>query len=105
MKRRTELSREKQGEIAPLGQMLLPMVAGMASTRQELTQFVYARGLEALQEVFEMDAEHVAGAKGRHNGARGAYHWGATPAELPFGGRRIAVRRPRVRTTSGSRRA
>lgn len=58
-------------------------------------------GLEALNEVFEADAEAIAGEKGKHRGDRTHNWWGTTETELPFGGRRIQVDRPRVRSKSG----
>ena len=55
----------------------------------------------ALQEVFAAEAEDLAGPKGQHEAARTHHHWGTTATELSFGGRRIQVARPRVRSTEG----
>jgi transposase-like protein len=81
--------------------MLLPMVAGIAVTKQELTQWVYEQGLAALQVLLGADAEELAGPKGKHREERTHYRWGTTDGELSFGGRRIQVTRPRVRLKSG----
>jgi transposase-like protein len=86
---------------APLAQVLLPMVAGMVTTRQDLMTWVHQRGLDALDELFRADAEALAGPKGKHRDKRTHHHWGTTRSELPFGGQRIVVERPRVRTTRG----
>jgi transposase-like protein len=84
-------------------QLLMPMVAGMAATKQDLMGWVNEVGLEALQAVFEADATAIAGPKGKHRAQERTHHWwGTTRAELPFGGRRIQVRRPRVRSKSGA---
>jgi transposase-like protein len=84
-------------------QLLMPMVAGMAATKQDLMCWVNEVGLEALQAVFEADATAIAGPKGKHRAQERTHHWwGTTRAELPFGGRRIQVRRPRVRSKSGA---
>lgn len=82
-------------------QVLLPMVTGLVATKQALQSWVYDAGLTALEEVFRADAERVAGKKGEHRPDRTRHHWGSTKTELPFGGRRITVSRPRVRTKAG----
>ena len=43
----------------------------------------------------------MAGLKGKHEKERTHNHWGSTNGELSFGGRRIQVSRPRVRSKSG----
>jgi transposase-like protein len=87
--------------LGKLRQLLMPMVAGMAAAKQDLMAWVQEVGLEALQEVFEADVTAIAGAKGKHRKDRTHHRWGTTNTELPYGGRRIGVRRPRVRTKSG----
>lgn len=107
MSRRAEKQRETQAPsatplpAAALVQVLLPMVTGLVATRQDLMTWVQQRGLDALDEVFGADAEALAGPKGKHRDERTHHHWGTTRTELPFGGQRIVVERPRVRTTSG----
>jgi putative transposase len=83
-------------------QLLLGMVAGMAAAKQDLLEWVQEVGVAALQEVFEADATAIAGPKGKHRADRTHHRWGTTEAELPFGGRRIQVQRPRVRGKGGS---
>jgi transposase-like protein len=82
-------------------QLLLPMVSGMAAAKQDLMEWVQEVGLVALEEVFESDVEALTGPKGKHRASRTHHRWGSTATELPFGGRRISVRRPRVRSKSG----
>ena len=60
MKIRTRKRVEKQAP-APAGlgelrQLLMPMVAGMAATKQDLMSWVQDVGLEALKKMFEADA-------------------------------------------------
>jgi len=105
MKIRTRKRVQKQ-ELEPtalgrLRQLLMPMVAGMAATKNDLMSWVQDVGLEALKEVFEADATVLAGPKGRHSEDRLNHRWGITNTELPFGGRRIGLERPRVRSKSG----
>ncbi len=82
-------------------QLLLGMVAGMTATKHDLMEWVHEVGLAALREIFEADATAITGPKGKHLADRTHHRWGTTDTELPFGGRRIQVQRPRVRTKSG----
>jgi putative transposase len=49
------------------------------------------------------DVDRMVGAKGRHNPDRTAVRHGTEPGQVTLGGRRVRVRRPRVRTADGSR--
>lgn len=105
MKIRARKRDQKQGHGLPalgkLRQLLMPMVAGMAAAKQDLMAWVQEIGLEALREVFEGDATAIAGPKGKHSQSRTNHRWGTTDTELPFGGRRIGLKRPRIRSKSG----
>ena len=90
-----------EGVVGRVGQILLPMIAGIAATKADLTEWVYEQGLTALHELLRKDAEEIVGAKGKHEKERTHNHWGSTDGELSFGGRRIQVSRPRVRAKSG----
>jgi len=107
MTKRTErgLRRQAENGAGPeLAHLVEPMLAGMTTTRQHLLAWVHAQGLAALDELFREEAIALAGPKGRHQAPRTHHHWGTTATELTFGGRRVQVRRPRVRgTTAGKR--
>jgi transposase-like protein len=81
--------------------MLAPLVEGMTTSRRHLLEWVQAAGLVALQAVFRDEAAALAGPKGKHLPARTHHHWGTTARELTFGGRRLSVPCPRVRSTEG----
>jgi transposase-like protein len=104
MRKRAKKSKRMQGGSShrtQAAQMLLPMVAGMVATRQELEAWVHQQGLKALDELFRVEAEQIAGPKGKHSENRSHNHWGQAEVELPFGGRRVTVMRPRVRSKPG----
>lgn len=105
MRSRAEKREQKQAPVltalGKLRQLLMPMVAGMAAAKQDLMEWVQEVGLEALKEVFESDATAIAGPKGKHSQERINHRWGTTDTELPFGGRRIGLKRPRVRSKLG----
>src|SRR6266481_7308008 len=102
MTKRTERAQRTQAKngAAP-AHLVEPMLAGTTTTREHLLAWVHAQGLAALDELFREEAVAVAGPKGQHQAARTHHHWGTTATELTFGGRRIQVARPRVRSTEG----
>ena len=97
----TERTQAENGAGPELGHLVEPMLAGMTITRQHLLAWVHAHGLAALDELFHEEAVALAGPKGRHQAPRTHHHWGTTATALTFGGRRLHVRRPRVRQTTG----
>jgi transposase-like protein len=105
MRKTAERQQGKQAQSAAptwaLAQVLLPMVTGMVTTHQDLMSWVHDRGLDALDELFRADAEALTGPKGKHRAGRTHHHWGTTRSELPFGGQRIILERPRVRSVDG----
>src|SRR5713101_5356084 len=104
MTKRTERGQRRQAENGAgpvLAHLVEPMLAGMTTTRQHLLAWVHAHGLAALDELFREEAVALAGPKGRHQRPRTHHHWGTAATELTFGGRRVQVRRPRVRPTIG----
>jgi len=106
-KRAERAGREQQvrprvhADVAQLRQLLFPMVAGIAATRTELMAWVHTVGLSALEELLCDDAAKIAGPKGVHSSDRTHHHWGTAPTELALGGRRVTVKRPRVRSRTG----
>ena len=51
--------------VGQVGQILLPMIAGIAATKADLTEWVYEQGLTALHLLLREDAEEIAGAQGQ----------------------------------------
>ena len=104
MKRRTEKAAGNQvglSLVEQIGQRVLPLVAGIAATRQGLLEWVHDFGLRALDELMRDDAARIVGEKGKHRTDRTHHYWGTTKSELTFGGRRISVDKPRVRSKDG----
>ena len=73
----------------------LPMIAGIAATKADLTEWVTDSSAPTPERGRRGDRRAQGQARGTHN------HWGSTNGELSFGGRRIQVSRPRVRSKSG----
>jgi putative transposase len=57
-----------------------------------------AIGLDVMSELIDAEVTDIAGPKGRHDRARTAYRHGSEDGKVTLGGRRVPVRRPRVRT-------
>src|SRR3989475_6981498 len=98
---RDQQTQEEKGRGVELGALVGPMLTGMATTRHDLLAWVHAHGLAALDELFSAEAVALAGPTGRHQPPPSYHHWGTAAPELTFGGRRVQVRRPRVRQTIG----
>jgi hypothetical protein len=58
-----------------------------------------AVGLEVMGELLDVEVAGLAGPKGKHDPARVALRHGSEQGTVTLGGRRLGVRRPRVRTT------
>ena len=95
-------TQEGNGPTGTLAAALTPLISGMAATRTHLLDWVQGLGVSALEAVFAAEAEVLAGPKGKHQAERTHHHWGRTATELTFGGRRIQLDRPRVRSCEGA---
>jgi len=76
-------------------------LAGAA--REGLLALAVGTGLQVLQAMLAEDVARLVGAKGRHNPDRTAVRHGSEPGQVTLGGRRVGIRRPRVRTADGAR--
>ena len=77
-----------------LGQLLGAAKEGLLALSVEV-------GLGVLQELLEHEVEEIVGPKGRWNRERTAVRHGHEDGEVTLGGRRVGVKRPRVRTVDG----
>jgi len=97
-----EKIRKKGPKNQEAAQMLLPLLGVLATVKGALLDLVIGSGLGVLQALLEQEREQLCGARYRHTPDRKASRAGyAQEAELVLGGRRVAVKRPRVRSTDG----
>ena len=68
--------------------------------REGLLAASVAIGLEVMGELVEAEVSELAGPKGKHDPGRSAYRHGSEAGRVTLGGRRVPVRRPRVRTVA-----
>ena len=87
----------------PLPATVALTVANLADELQEgLLALAVGAGLQVLEAVLEHNVTGLAGEKGRHDPDRTAYRHGHEDGSVTLGGRRVPVRRPRVRAADGS---
>lgn len=96
-----EKTRKKKAESQGLPQMLLPILGLMATVKGSLLDLVVASGLKLIEVMLEQERETLCGARYLHDAARAASRAGFAPGELVLGGRRVSMKRPRVRGTDG----
>ena len=78
-------------------------LAELAGEVQEgLLALAVGTGLQVMAAMMEADVTAACGPKGRHDADRSATRHGHGPGSVSLGGRRVPVRRPRMRATNGS---
>ena len=90
---------QDEGVLPERVQEALGQLVGAA--RQGLLALSVEVGLGVLRELLEQEVDEVVGAKGKWNPDRSAVRHGHEDGEVTLGGRRVQVKRPRVRTADG----
>src|SRR5487761_2561250 len=70
--------------------------------REGLLALAVGAGLQVMDAILEESVTALCGPKGRHDPDRVAVRHGHEDGSVSLGGRRVPVRRPRVRATDGS---
>jgi hypothetical protein len=102
------LSKDTHHSYTDRGQLQLPQqvtvaVAELAgAAREGLLALAVGTGLQVLEALLAEDVARLVGPKGRHNPDRAAVRRGSEPGQVTLGGRRVRLRRPRVRTADGT---
>jgi putative transposase len=79
----------------------LPLVDLLVDTRTELLELALRSGLRVFTAMLEEDRTAICGERYAHEPDRPASRAGTTPSEVVLGGRKVALQRPRVRTSAG----
>jgi transposase-like protein len=93
MDKSAKRKKEEQGEDG----LVTMRVPGAAALQAGLHALVVTAGLEMLASMLERDREELCGPRYEHNAQEPATRAGHVRGELALGGRRVAIRRPRVR--------
>jgi transposase-like protein len=75
----------------------------VGQAREGLLALSVGVGLGVVCELMEDEVEEVCGPKGKWNRKRSAHRHGSDDGAVTLGGRRVALRRPRMRTPDGER--
>src|SRR3954447_11243086 len=75
----------------------------VGAAREGLLALSVGVGLGVVHELMELEIDEVVGPKGKHDADRAAVRHGHQDGSMTLGGRRVGVRRPRVRTAGGER--
>src|SRR4029453_4781355 len=70
----------------------------VGAAREGLLALSVGVGLGVVHELMELEVDEVVGPKGKHDPGRVAKRHGHEDGSMTLGGRRVAVRRPRMRT-------
>jgi putative transposase len=71
----------------------------MVDTRGYLLEVGIKAGLAVMAEMFATDVEAICGQRYEHRKLRKATRWGVTNGEVVLGGKKVTVKRPRVRSS------
>jgi transposase-like protein len=75
----------------------------VGAAREGLLALSVGVGLGVVHELMELEVDEVVGPKGEHNPDRAAVRHGHEDGSMTLGGRRVQVRRPRMRTADAER--
>jgi transposase-like protein len=89
-------------------ELLMPNAVSVAmseltgAVKEGLLALAVATGMQVMHTIMNEDVTAVCGPKGRHDTERTAVRHGTESGSVTLGGRRVPVRRPRVRTADGT---
>jgi putative transposase len=83
-------------------QLSVAMEEIAADLQEGLLALAVGAGLQVMAQMMEADVTAVCGPRGKHNPQRSGVRHGTEAGSVTLGGRRVPVRRPRVRTADGS---
>jgi transposase-like protein len=96
MKRKSRTA-DRSHQVDSSTQRHLPLVDLLVDTRSELMELAITSGLKVLTTMLEEDRTAICGPRYQHQAGRQALRAGTVPSEVVLGGRKVAIRRPRVR--------
>src|SRR3989454_11854319 len=88
---------DRSHQVESSTQRHLPLVDLLVDTRAELMELAVTSGLKVLSTMLEEDRTAICGPRYQHQSERQASRVGTAPSAIVLGGRKGAIRRPRVR--------
>ena len=89
-------------ELAVPERVTIAMGELAGAVEEGLLALAVATGLQVMHTMMNEDVIAACGPKGRHDVGRGAVRHGTEAGSVTVGGRRVPVRRPRVRNGGGA---
>jgi putative transposase len=83
-------------------QMVLPMSEALFDVAKTIEQTASKAGLLLMKSLIDEEVEQIAGDRYRHNTGRCAVRWGKEEGHVIFAGRKVAMEKPRVRSSDGN---
>lgn len=102
------MSKQYQNRGIDASELVVPEQVGVAmaeiveSAQEGLLAVAVSTGLQVMQALMAESVTALAGPKGQHDADRSAVRHGYGEGSVTLGGRRVPVRRPRVRAADGS---
>jgi transposase-like protein len=84
-----------EGKRTATVELPLPLLSTLTQSREALMGLCIATGLQVFEQMMEADRKALCGPLRVHD--EGPQRYGYTPSEITLGGRRVPIRRPRVR--------
>ncbi len=92
---------DETGEFELPEQVQLAVDDLAAKMREGLLALSVGVGMKVMNELIEEELTRLCGPKGKHDPERAAHRHGSRPSKVVLGGRKVAARRPRARSTEG----
>ena len=102
MNKRYQTNEIDTSMLAVPGQVSVAIDEIAADMREGLLALAVGAGLQVMAQLMETDVTAVCGPRGKHDPDRAATRHGTEAGSVTLGGRRVPVRRPRVRSTEGA---
>jgi putative transposase len=106
--KKTARTSRKAGSEPPIPEPSVPDVVSVAmgqiaaDVREGLLAIAVGAGMQVLTAMMAADVQALCGPRGRHDPDRAAVRHGSEDGSVGLGGRRVPVRRPRVRAVDGA---
>ena len=86
-------------------QLPLPLTELLCDVRVAVESVAAEAGLLVMKALIDEEVEEYVGPKGQHNSERQGHRWGSEEGYVVFSGRKVPIKRPRVRGDTQRRRA
>src|SRR4030042_1106789 len=83
-------------------QIMLPFSEALFDVAKAIEQTASDAGLLLMKSLIDEEVEQLAGSRYHHDPHRQAFRWGQDEGHIIFAGRKVAMKRPRVRAADGT---